>query len=61
MKCEKCIFAKDVDAETVKCCNPYSDKHGYNQFLKYDGCKDGKASTVGIDKLQRIAIMRMGE
>ena len=57
MKCSKCIFAKDLDLETCKCINPNSDWEGSILFTKYDGCKEGKASTVGIDFLQRVALL----
>lgn len=61
MKCDKCIFAKEIDVSTIECRNPYSDWEITRLFESYDGCLEGKASTVGIDALQRIALMRMGE
>ncbi len=57
MKCSKCIFAKDLDLESCKCINPHSDWEGSVLFTKYDGCNQGKASTVGIDLFQRKALM----
>ena len=56
MKCSKCIFAKDLELESCKCINPHSDWENSILFTKYDGCKDGKASTVGIDFYQMVAL-----
>ena len=58
MKCEKCIFAMEQEHGSCKCINPSSDWEGSILFEKYDGCREGKTSTVGIDFLQRVALMK---
>ena len=50
MKCDKCLFAKDIDKDLCKCSNSMSDWYGSILFLKWDGCKDVKSSTVGMNK-----------
>ena len=59
MKCNKCIFAKNKECESIECCNPHSDEFGTILFAKYDGCIDGKTSEKGIDILQRIQLNNM--
>lgn len=59
MKCDKCIFAKEIDSSIIKCCNPCSDKCQQKFFEKVGGCSNGKTSTVGISKLQREWLMYM--
>lgn len=49
MKCDKCIFAKDIDKEMVECRNLASDENGMKQYKKYDGCNDGKSSAVALN------------
>ena len=56
MKCDKCIFAKELNSEMVRCCNMNADDYGMKLFTKYDGCHEGKASTVGLSK-QEIAML----
>lgn len=61
MKCNDCIFAKDKDLETIECFNPHADDFGSILFAKYDGCINGKKSTVGIDAIQRVMLMSMNK
>jgi hypothetical protein len=57
MKCDKCIFAQEINSEMIRCYNMSSDDYLRKLFAKYDGCQDGKASTVGLSK-QEIAMLQ---
>lgn len=59
MNCSKCIFGKEIDEETTKCCNLHSDEYGQKLFTKYDGCADGKASTFGISEVEKRSLYNM--
>ena len=61
MKCNKCIFAKDIDSDFVKCCNISADDYDRRLFTKWDGCKDGKASTVGLRDAERFSLIQMNK
>lgn len=58
MKCQDCIFAKQIDNKSVECHNPYSDDFETNKNISH-GCKDGKSSTVGIDAMQNRFLRMM--
>ena len=57
-KCNKCLFAKDIDKDSCKCLNSISDWYESRLFLKWDGCNYGKSSVIGMSKneLLRLAI-----
>ena len=54
VKCKNCIFCIDE-----KCNNPESDEYGMKVFGKYDMCREGRKSTVGISALQRFELARL--
>ncbi len=56
MKCNKCIFAKDIDADTVECRNLSADDNGMRLNKAYDGCNDGKASTVALNAQEMFSL-----
>lgn len=56
-KCNKCLFAKDINSDNCKCLNSMSDWYGSILFLKWDGCKDGKSSTVGMSKNELLRLL----
>lgn len=58
MKCSKCLFSKKVNETTIECCNIRSDEYGYKQFVKWDGCNDGKSTKAEMDK-QELIILKM--
>ena len=53
MKCKDCIF--EIDSV---CINPQSDCCDMKLFPEYDGCEDGRKSTLGISALQRFLLMK---
>lgn len=59
MKCANCIFAKEIDSETIKCCNLHSDEFGMKMFEKYDGCSNGKASTFALNEAEKRSLFNM--
>ncbi len=61
MKCNKCIFAKNIDADTIKCCNMSADDYTMRLFAKWDGCKDGRANTVGLIAIEWFSLMQIEE
>ena len=59
MKCKKCIFGEELDNELTKCHNLSSDEYSQKLFTKYDGCDEGKSSTVGITEVERRSLYNM--
>lgn len=59
MKCEKCIFAKEIDKSIIKCINPFSAQCENFLVNTVGGCERGSESTVGINQVQQERIKYM--
>ena len=60
MKCKDCIFAKDMELESLECRNPHCRHYGHSIGAKCF-CTKGKKSTAEIDFEQRRALFDKGE
>ncbi len=56
MKCNKCLFSKEINSQSCKCMNINSDWNGSRLFLKWDGCMDGKSSTFGMSRQELMML-----
>ena len=57
MKCKDCIFAKDMELESLECRNPHCRHYGHIIFAKCF-CMKGKKTSKGLDFEQMMELER---